>query len=389
MANKFVPDADAFRFYNTFGDIDLDSSPGNAAENTNLLFDPVSNGAAFTLRYRVQEVGGGSVDGEDTDSYALQFQVEGGGSWTDVSTQGITPLCYVLTDPGAWPGFTNGDPTTNRSTDGISDGTGSFIAGKIVHVNGITFKHTADNFTEHCFVLLCSNNEWTSTGTDFIELRMRYNGGSMTNSVTPRLTQTTFRPDPEVFRFYEDGTESGSTPIENEDVDLVDFDMIPGDAQIHLRLGIDALGTTSGTSSDDYHLFARLNGAENDYLPVTTTSSFVKADSASSLSGGSDSTDRSTDGITDGIGSFVAGEQSVTGVVTDRQLTTGNFTEHVWALVLIADDLSDGDSLTFQLRAPTDGPFDARPWGLVPNIFISKGAIRDLIMGPGIIPFAR
>ncbi len=383
MSNKFVPDADAFRFYDGRGAEDT-SAPA-AAENTNIEMDTdgLSN-FVFVLRYRVQEVGDGDVDGDATDDYQLQFRENGGGGWSDVTASSANPIKF---SPFDYPQFDNlnGDPTTNRTQDGISDGTGSFDAGQIA--TGITFVfdhlQAGNSWTEHMYCLVTQNVQWG--GVDFIEFRMRYNGGGMNNAFVPRITKKIFIPDVHVFRFYEDGTESGSTPLAAENIDLLAFDMLSGDRDIHLRLGVEEDGGTSGATTDDYHLFASHLGV---VFPVTTSSSVVKADSASGLTGGNDTTDRSTDGITDGVGTFVAGEQSETGTVTDRQLTASNFTEHVYSLVVIANDVSHGDVIGFSLRGPTDGIFD-NLGSAGASIVVLKGFLRGVITAPGIIPFFR
>ena len=84
---------------------------------------------------------------------------------------------------------------------------------------------------------------------------------------------------------------------------------------------------------------------------VFETSSNVKSDASSSLTDGNVTTNRSTDGITDGAGSFIAGRQDegeFGGTIANYQLTADNFTEHVLALVLVSADLADADFLDFR-----------------------------------------
>lgn len=160
------------------------------------------------------------------------------------------------------------------------------------------------------------------------------------------MTHAAFTPAVDRFRFYADGTESGSTPeaAENTNVSVA----VDSNRKIHLRYRIQETGGASGATTDDYGLeFSRNGGA---FTAVTASSSFVQADTASGLTDGAATTNRATDGIADGTGSFVAGEQEEgNGVIEDHQLTANNFTEHVWALLLIAADLGDGDTLDFRV----------------------------------------
>ena len=154
-----------------------------------------------------------------------------------------------------------------------------------------------------------------------------------------------FTPSQNAFRFYEDGTESGSSAIAVQNTNI--NRSVNTDSKVHLRVLIQETGGVAGASTDDWQLQYSFNGGA--YANVTTSSTYVKADSASTLSDGGATTNRGTDGITDGSGSFVAGEQSETGLITDHQLTASNFTEHVYALVLVANDVANGNTLDFRV----------------------------------------
>ena len=394
MANKFEADADAFRFY--VDDGDEAGSTAAAPQDTNIEIDisDLAQSDIVQLRYRVQEVGDGDIDGGTTDDYTLEFQKNGGGGWEAVDTgterEATSYAAGPLTDQG---------DTTDRSTDGISAGSGSFATGGQSGGSGadgeVTDRQlTGNDYTEHVWTIFLSNDTtfstWDDSSTDFVEFRMRYNGGGMTNSVTPRITRKTFRPRADAFRFYEDGTESGSSAIAAQDVDLTSRS-VDSDSQVHLRWRVQNLAAVAGATADDYHCFASINSGA--FFQVTTSTSNVKGDTSSGLSDTTVTTNRSLpDGIADGTGSFVAGEQSESGTIDDRQLTASNYTEHVYAVVLISADLSDTDTIDFQMRGPTNGPFDQiTTAAATARITVSKGgaALQDIIMGPGIIPFAR
>ncbi len=179
----FAVDADAFRFYENDGSPSESTSTPLAAQDTNIERNVGSN-TQLHIRYRVQEIGAGSTAGATTDDYDLEWRVNGGGGWNAIGP-GTT---RVRRDTGSE--LSDGAATTNRSTNGISDGSGSFFAGEQEEGNGeITdFQHEADNFTEHVWAIELVAADW-STG-DFVDLRMRLNGGNpgMDNTAVPRIT---------------------------------------------------------------------------------------------------------------------------------------------------------------------------------------------------------
>ncbi len=386
MANKFVPDADAFRFYQDDGSPSESQSAPIIVEGgsiTNEIRQDIAGGdKQVHLRYRVQEIGDGDIDGGTTDDYSLQYQVNGGGGWTSITTSSSR----VQTDTSSE--LSDGSATTNRVTNGLSDGSGSFVAGEQEDGDGeITDSQlTGNDFTEHVWALDLISADWSAS--DFVEFRMRYNGGGMDNTALPRITDDLVRIyDAPKFRFYEDGTESGSSPIAAEDVNLTSRD-VSSDSQVHVRWGIQETGGASGNGFlDNWFLFASKNSGT--FFQVTTSTSDVKADSASSLIDDANTTNRGVDGISDGTGSFLPGKQVEEGLIQARLLAT-NFSEYVFSTILIAADLSDGDTIDFQLRSPSNAE-GAIINSITPRITVSKGGtvVQDLIMGPGIIPFAR
>ncbi len=174
-----------------------------------------------------------------------------------------------------------------------------------------------------------------------------YVDGGVTKYGTVNLA--VFAPAANAFRLYEDGTESGSSPIDSQDTDITRN--VDANSQVHLRIRVDEVGAGSvgGEATDDYALEVSIN--LGGFVAVTGASTGVQADSTSTLTDGGATTNRATNGISDpGGGSFVAGEQEeVNGVIENTQLTADNFTEHVWALLLVAAELSNGDTLDFRV----------------------------------------
>ena len=184
-----------------------------------------------------------------------------------------------------------------------------------------------------------------------------------------------FIPGAAAWRFYEDGTESGSTAIALEDTDLTARD-VNSDSQVHLRYRLDEVGSgnVDGATTDDYQLQVDKNGG--GFVNVTTTSEDVQVDTGSTLSDGSATTDRATEGISAGIGAFAAGEQEDgDGEVTDFQLPGNQHSESVWAILLISADLNDGDDLDFRLTL--NGGDAGMTNSVTPRITVSKGAVYD------------
>ncbi len=183
------------------------------------------------------------------------------------------------------------------------------------------------------------------------------------------------------FRFYNDGTESGSSPKAAQDVDLASED-VDSDVELHLRARIEETGggSISGETTDDYDLQYRLNGG-GSWILITPTSDRVIMDTASDLTDAAATTNRSTDGITDGAGSFVASEQcEANSEITDFQLTADNFTEAVWALKLVSGDFSDADFVDFRIRLNGGNPGMTNT--SVPRITVTKTAAGE---GPEIL----
>ena len=185
-----------------------------------------------------------------------------------------------------------------------------------------------------------------------------------------------FVPNFAASRLYEDGTESGSTQIAAQDTDITGRD-VASDSQVHLRVRIDETGSGSiaGASTDDWTCEYRLNGG-GSWVTITTTSSAVQTDTASSLTDTSATTDRAVDGISAGGGSFLAGvQEDGNGEITDFQHTADNHTEHVFAILLISSVLNDADALTF--RVALNGSSIAA--GVVPSITVSKASDTEVI----------
>lgn len=196
------------------------------------------------------------------------------------------------------------------------------------------------------------------------------------------MSKASFTPAAQAYRFYnDDGSESTSTPYagvaESTNITVNNA----SNAQFHLRWRVQETGGADGATTDDWGLQYQVNGT-GGWTSITASSSRVRAYTSSGLTADGATTNRATNGISDGTGSFVAGEQEETnGVIEDCQLTTNNFTEHVWALELVAADNSNGETLHF--RMTLNGGSPGMTNSSTPIVTISKPVANTLDAQPG------
>jgi hypothetical protein len=153
--------------------------------------------------------------------------------------------------------------------------------------------------------------------------------------------EPTFAASQTAFRFYEDGTETGSTAIDAQDTDITRD--VTSDSNLQLRVRLQETQGAAGASTDDYQLQYSKNGGSQ--TNITTSSSSVKGFNSGSLTDGNATTNR----LGSGSGSFVAGEISEDGLVDDHTLTASNYTEHLYSLTAVAADLANNDTLDFRV----------------------------------------
>lgn len=192
---------------------------------------------------------------------------------------------------------------------------------------------------------------WGLERADSCELVPVIAGGTNIFAVTQRA-----------FRLFEDGAETTSVAIAAENTNITRN--LLADSTIQLRIGLQesGSGSVSGATSDDYQLQYSKNGGA--FTNVTAASANVKGFNSSSLTDAATTTQR----LSAGTGSFVAGELSEVGLVTDRQLTANNFTELLYSLTLVAADLVSTNTLDF--RVLLNGA--VMTYSVTPRITISK-----------------
>lgn len=173
------------------------------------------------------------------------------------------------------------------------------------------------------------------------------------------------------FRFYEDGIESDSLPVDVQNTDI-NRDTSDGDSNLQLRLRIQETNGVSGSATDDFQLQYSKNSGT--WTNVTTTSSNVKGFDSTNLTHGNSTTER----LTGGSGSFVSGEISEIGLIEDHQITASNFTEYLYSLTLVSADLNHNDTLDF--RVLRNG--EVITYGVTPTITVQAAVYSVTITYP-------
>ncbi len=201
----------------------------------------------------------------------------------------------------------------------------------------------------------------STTGNDIGGFVVRSTATAGTGSAAPVMTATAggtttnvrgpgvlirIRDEPAftqaAFRFYEDGTEAGSTAIATQDTNI-SRDITGGSSNLQLRLRFQETNAVSGAATDDYQLqYSKNAGA---YANVTGASTNVLGFNSASLTDGGATTNR----LGAGSGSFVAGVVSEDGLADNHQITASNYTEYLFSLTLVFADLANSDTLDFRL----------------------------------------
>ncbi len=174
----------------------------------------------------------------------------------------------------------------------------------------------------------------------------------------PALTQA-------AFGFYEDGTESASTAIAAQDTNI-SRDVAPGNSVLQLRLRLQETNGASGAATDDYQLQYSKNGGA--YTNVTGASANVRGFNSASLADGGATTNR----LTGGSGTFLAGVISEDGLADNHQITRSRYTEYLYSLTLISADLANNNTLDF--RVLRNGA-TINSYSVTPRINVAKPVI--------------
>jgi hypothetical protein len=155
-------------------------------------------------------------------------------------------------------------------------------------------------------------------------------------SPEPAITQA-------AYRWYDEGTESGAVALAAQDT-AVTGDISNGDATGTLRIRLQSTTAVAVPAIDDWQLQYDRN-ASGSWINVGTVTMHVATYDSPNLTG----TGATTNRLTGGTGSFVAGEVSEDGTANDKGWAGNNFTEFVYALKVKAADVANGDTLQFRI----------------------------------------
>ena len=173
-----------------------------------------------------------------------------------------------------------------------------------------------------------------------------------------------FAPEFTKWRFYDDDAgEAASAPLEAQDTDHTLT--VNVDTSIQLRMAIqnnDAAGST-----DDYRLDYDKNATGFAILTTSDTGTGILANTAG-LTNDNATTDRATNGITDGSGTFDAHVQ-ITDGIGNATLGASNWTETVYGIQFIAANVADTDTFDFEFGRP-----NSMTNTVVPRITIAQSA---------------
>lgn len=176
-----------------------------------------------------------------------------------------------------------------------------------------------------------------------------------------------FTPVAQAFRFYDDDAgEALSTPLANQDTNVT-INVDAGNVAFQLRYRIQNTTAVAGAATDDWALQRSVNGGA--FATINGTTSAILA-STSGLTNNNATTNRATNGITDGTGTFDAGEQSSDGIIDDDALGASNYTEQVWGGTLVKADVNNGDVVTF--RVSLNGGTPGMTNSVTPSITVQK-----------------
>jgi hypothetical protein len=330
----FKPDYFTQTAFRLYGDGTEAGSTALAAENTNASVNVMVNpGQIVQVRFRIQST---TIGGQTTDDWKIYKSYNG--------------AAYVAVDSEAVGWFGDGAGAladAAASTQRLSAGSGSFSAGQ-TSTDGLLDNEQlpATNHTELVYEIVSSQNQRRNGETYdfrvFVDEGEGYTAlGSYTQ--TPRITLTTPHYELKAFRFYEEGSESGSTAIAAQDTNITRDDALA--PNFHLRFGVQNTTASAGDVNSKFFLWYRKNAGS--WAAVTDSTTNVQGVASAGLTNGASNTTQRLAGLT---GTFEAGDSldDPGNLSIQAELLASGNTEHVVSLHLIAADLVGNDELEFK-----------------------------------------
>lgn len=169
-------------------------------------------------------------------------------------------------------------------------------------------------------------------------------------------------PDPSItqaaYRFYQDGTESGSTAAAAQDTALT-LNLYESAPVLTLRVRLQSTTAVDVPGVDDFRLQYEID-ASGTWIDVTAVSLDVAGDVANpNFTEGQATTNR----LTGGSGTFVAGKVSEDGLVDNVGWSANNYTELAYAILM-----SSTFGITVRFRVLHNGATTTMTYSVTPTI---------------------
>lgn len=179
------------------------------------------------------------------------------------------------------------------------------------------------------------------------------------------------------FRWYADGTEDGSTPTQNEDAnDTAVVTTTTGNVIRHIRFMLQE--TNAGSGTETFDLMYKKNGA-GSYAQVGAATAGVRCYASASIADGAATTNRATNGLTNGSGSWFAGAyDEADGALPNITSTVSGYTELLFSIQFTPGDTADGDYFDFEVY---NADTVINSYSKVPRFTIDKGDPPTVALG--------
>jgi hypothetical protein len=263
------------------------------------------------------------------------------GSRADGTTAAADPAAF---NPAGWGTeetlwiAVHANGMTNASGSWTATGTGAPANyGSRVDTNASDTSTIGDVELEVSFrqAAVGSEDVGASSGTDTSNAR----NSSVVIAVRPSPLAVL---DQAAYRFYADGTETGSTAIAAQNTGIV-ADLASSDLDLHLRVRLQENGTAA-VSASDFQLEYDIN-TSGAWSEVNSGDFAVPSIDGPNLTNGAATTNR----LTGGTGSFEAGKISEDGTVDALGWGLGNHTELLYSIRLVSAEFSDEDIVDFRV----------------------------------------
>ncbi len=146
------------------------------------------------------------------------------------------------------------------------------------------------------------------------------------------------------YRFYADGTESGSTALGSESNSL-SLDLTNGDFNGQLRIRLQSTNSTAVPNTDDWYLTYEKNASDSWFLVASLS---VVPYVSDLLDNNVPTTKRLSDGVVI-TGTFTPGDVTEDGVAYNQGWPGGGWTEYLYSIKVKAADFADGDVIRFRI----------------------------------------